>query len=82
MENKKPDETVDTRGDVCPIPDIKTQKALRKMKKGQIVEVLTDYPLSTERIPKTAQSQGHKILKVERIQGPDYRILIEVGGTS
>ncbi len=80
MAEIRPDKTLDTKGEICPYPDVKTKKTLKKMEKGQILEVLTDYPLSVERIPRTAEKEGHKVLSVEKIEGPEHRILIEVKG--
>ncbi len=74
----KPDSTIDVRGEMCPYPDIKTRKKLKEMGSGQVLEVLTDYPLSLERIPRNVEKEGHKVLKVEKIKGPDHRILIRV----
>ena len=73
----KVDKTLDVKGEICPNPDVKTMTTLEKMEKGQILEVLVDYPLSVERIPKNAENRKHKVLKVEKISGPDHRILIE-----
>ncbi|MCK4723804.1 MAG: sulfurtransferase TusA family protein, partial [Dehalococcoidia bacterium] len=61
----KVDKTLDVRGEICPNPDVKTMVKLKKMEKGQILEVLVDYPLSVERIPGNAEKNGHKVLKVE-----------------
>jgi TusA-related sulfurtransferase len=76
-----PDEVLDVKGEICPYPDIKTRKKLKQMKPGQVLEVLTDYPLSVERIPRNVGKEGHKVLKVERIDGPTYRILIQAGSS-
>ena len=73
----KPDKTLDVKGEICPNPDVKTMTTLEKMEKGQILEVLVDYPLSVERIPTSAEKRKHKVLKVEKISGPEHRILIE-----
>lgn len=81
MVEIKPDKTLDTKGEICPYPDVKTKKTLKKMAKGQILEVLTDYPLSVERIPRSVEKEGHKVLSVEKIEGPEHRILIEVKGS-
>ena len=70
-------QTLDVRGEICPNPDVKSMVALEKMEKGQILEVLVDYPLSVERIPKNAENRKHKVLKVEKVDGPEYGILIE-----
>jgi tRNA 2-thiouridine synthesizing protein A len=50
------------------------------MTQGQILEVLVDYPLSVERIPGNAEKNGHKVLKVEKVDGPNHRIYIEAKG--
>ena len=73
----KADKTLDVRGEICPNPDVRTMTTLEKMEKGQILEVLVDYPLSVERIPKNAEKRKHKVLKVEQVKGPEHRILIE-----
>lgn len=75
-----PTKTIDERGKICPYPDVDTMTALKKMKKGEILEVLLDYPLSVERIPRSAQKNGHKILRIQQLDGPNHSILIEVLG--
>ncbi len=75
---EKPNATIDVRGEICPYPDIKTRKKLKEMKSGDILEVLTDYPLSLERIPRNAEKEGHKVISVEKIKGPEHRMLIKV----
>lgn len=72
--------TIDERGKICPYPDVDTMTTLQKMTKGEILEVLVDYPLSVERIPRSAKKRGHKVLKVEQIDGPNHRLLIEAFG--
>ena len=76
-DETKVDKTLDVRGEICPNPDVRTMTTLEKMEKGQILEVLVDYPLSVERIPKNAENRKHKVLKVEKVDGPEHRILIE-----
>jgi len=77
-EEIKPDETLDVRGEVCPYPDVKTQRKVKSMKPGQVLEVLVDYPLSVERIPRSMQKMGHEVLKVEKIGESEWRLLIRV----
>jgi len=76
-EEIKVDKTLDVRGEICPNPDVKTRATLEKMEKGQILEVLVDYPLSVERIPRNAENRQHRVVKVEQVSGPEHRILIE-----
>jgi TusA-related sulfurtransferase len=74
------DEVLDVQGETCPYPDIKTRKKLKQMKPGQILKVIVDYPLSVERIPRNVKAEGHKVLKIERINGPIHEIYIEAAG--
>ena len=74
-----PDDVLDVKGEICPYPDIKTRKKLKQMKPGQVLKVLTDYPLSVERIPRNVEKEGHKVLKIERVDGPTHEIFIQVG---
>lgn len=75
-----PTKTIDERGKICPYPDVDTMTTLKKMNKGEILEVLIDYPLSVERIPRSAEKNGHKVLSVKQLDGPNHSILIEVLG--
>jgi len=75
-----PTKTIDERGKICPYPDVDTMTTLKKMQKGEILEVLVDYPLSVERIPRSAQKAGHKVLRVQQVEGPTHSLVIEVLG--
>lgn len=79
-EEITPTKTLDVCGKICPYSDMNTMTTLKKMGKGEILEVLLDYPLSVERIPRNLKKQDHKLLSVEQIDGPNYRILIEAFG--
>jgi TusA-related sulfurtransferase len=75
-----PTKTLDVCGEICPYPDMNTMTTLKKMQKGEILEVLLDYPLSVERIPRNLKKQGHKLLQDEGLGGPNHRFLIEAHG--
>jgi len=76
--NVKPTKSIDERGEVCPVPDVDAKRALAKMKSGEILEVLIDYPLSKERIPANATKDGHELLAIEETGNSEWRILIKV----
>ncbi len=77
--NYTADEVLDVQGEICPYPDIKTRKKLKQMKPGQILRVVVDYPLSVERIPRNVTAEGHKVLTVQKVDGPVHELYIEVG---
>ena len=53
---------------------------LKKLEKGQVLEVLLDYPLSVERIPRNLKKQGQMLIATEQLDGPTHRMLIEAHG--
>jgi len=70
--------TLDCSGDVCPYPDVKSKRKVKKMKSGEVLKILVDYPLSAERIPETMKSLGHEVLSVEKEGTASWTILIKV----
>ncbi|MHA1584886.1 MAG: sulfurtransferase TusA family protein [Promethearchaeota archaeon] len=61
------DQELDVRGQVCPIPALKTKKNLQKMKKGQILKVIVDYEPAIESIPRDLARTMHKLLVIEEM---------------
>lgn len=68
-------ETLDCRGEVCPYPDVKSKRAVKKLKSGEVLEILIDYPLSAERIPETIKSMGEEVISVEKVGNSEWKIL-------
>ena len=42
------DEVFDVRGETCPFPALHTQKKLKKLPVGQVLEIIIDHPPSAE----------------------------------
>jgi len=57
-----PDVTLDLRGLSCPVPLLRTKKAMESMKKGQIIEVLGTDPGSKKDLPDFARKSGNEFL--------------------
>jgi tRNA 2-thiouridine synthesizing protein A len=72
--------TLDVCGKICPYPDMDTMTTLKKMTQGEVLEVLLDYPMSVERIPRNIKKKKHKLISVEQFDGPNHRMLIEAYG--
>ena len=58
-------EILDCRGEVCPYPDVKSKRKVKKMSSGEVLKIQIDYPLSAERIPETLKSMGNEVLSVD-----------------
>jgi TusA-related sulfurtransferase len=71
-----PDNTLDCIGLFCPITVFNTTETINDIEIGEVLEVLTDDPASTQDIPRWAKRTGHKLLKFED-QGDNFRFLIE-----
>ncbi|HOJ87608.1 MAG TPA: sulfurtransferase TusA family protein [Pseudothermotoga sp.] len=70
--------SIDVRGEVCPVPDVETKRALKGMKSGEILEVWIDYPMSKERIPESVKQMGHEVLEIEEVGKSEWKIYIKV----
>ncbi|WP_309544421.1 sulfurtransferase-like selenium metabolism protein YedF [Helicobacter sp. MIT 99-5507] len=71
-----PDYRLDLQGEPCPYPAIKTLEVLPDLKKGEILEVISDCPQSINNIPVDAKNHGYEVLKIEQ-HGPTIRYLIK-----
>lgn len=75
-EKLSPDDQIDLRGVLCPINFVKTKLKLEMMDSGQVLEVLLDDGEPIRSVPRSVKEEGHKIIKVENIEGA-YRLLIK-----
>ena len=63
--------TVDAMGDHCPIPVVKTKKALGKLQGAGQIEVLVDNETAMKNVMKMAKSSGASA-ESEKISDRDY----------
>ena len=62
--------TVNAMGDACPIPVVKTKKAMETLKAGDVVETYVDNEIAVENLTKMAkQTAGRR-----KIQRTDYGV--------
>lgn len=73
--------TVDAMGDSCPIPVVKTKKAIQQLNGAGCIEVLVDNEIAVSNVSKMAASCHAKVTD-EKIKEGQYRILIEIGEVS
>ena len=60
------DKVLDAKGLSCPIPILKTKKAMDGLATGQVLKVETTDPGSQKDMPAWANRAGAEILKVDR----------------
>ncbi len=68
---------VDVRGYSCPIPVVKTKKAMDN-KPGDVLTVLIETAVSKENVSRLAESRGYSI-KAEEVSG-EYRLTLTPPG--
>ncbi|MEE1086278.1 MAG: sulfurtransferase-like selenium metabolism protein YedF [Schaedlerella sp.] len=69
---------VNAMGDACPIPVIKTKKALQELNGAGTVEVLVDNEIAVQNVSKMAASSGGSVTS-EKIAEKEYKITIVMG---
>ena len=71
--------TVNAMGDNCPIPVIKTKKAMQGLKGPDMIEVLVDNEIAVQNVSKMAASGGGKVTS-EKLGEKEYKVTIETEG--
>lgn len=62
----KPDQTLDCSGLSCPMPIIKTKKAIDALQVGQVLKMIATDPGSVPDVNAWAAKTGHSVLSHEQ----------------
>ena len=71
--------TVNAMGDNCPIPVIKTKKAMAALTGPETIEVLVDNEIAVQNVTKMASSSGGKVTS-EKLGDAEYKVTIKMEG--
>ena len=69
--------TVNAIGDACPVPVVKTRKAMETIKGAEVVETLVDNEIAVENLKKMAGQMGYQV-KDQKLEEGKYRVQITV----
>jgi TusA-related sulfurtransferase len=74
-----PNKTLNTKGDLCPVPVVKTSKAIKEIGVGQLLEVLATDPGAKPDLAAWSRMTGHTLLATDEQAGPPkvFRFLIK-----
>ena len=72
--------TVDARGDVCPVPVVKTKEAIRGLNGAGEVEVFVDNETAVQNLEKMAEQKGYQAVS-EKTGDKEYRVVMKIDGT-
>ncbi|MCF8332418.1 MAG: sulfurtransferase TusA family protein [Bacteroidales bacterium] len=70
-------ETLDCKGLSCPMPMMKLSKAMKKLKSGDILEMLGTDPGTKADLPAWCEKTGNELLEQEEIEGGVTRMVIK-----
>ena len=71
--------TVNAMGDNCPIPVIKTKKAIAALTGPETIEVLVDNEIAVQNVTKMASASGGKVTS-EKLGDAEFKVTIEMEG--
>lgn len=71
--------TVNAMGDNCPIPVIKTKKAMQALTGPEVIEVLVDNEIAVQNVTKMATAQGGEVSS-EKLGEKEYKVVISMAG--
>ncbi len=72
----KPDQVLDLKGLLCPMPVVKLQLAVKKAAAGAIIEGIATDPGVMADIPAWARTSGNELVSIEQ-QGKEYHFLVK-----
>lgn len=70
---------VNAIGDACPIPVVKTKKAMQEANGAETIEVLVDNEIAVSNVTKMVASAGANVTS-EKVAEKEYKITIELTG--
>lgn len=73
------DQKIDCLGLFCPMPILKTREAMKTLRAGQVLEMVSDDPASEADMKSWSAKTGHELLGIDR-DGAVYRFLIRKTG--
>ncbi len=76
MQDVRVDQELDIRGEVCPFTFVKSKLILERMKEGEVLKVILDYPPSVENVPKSMKEEGQEVIAVNKVGDKLWEILI------
>lgn len=76
MESNAIDLDLDVRGLKCPLPILRTKKALATLKKGQVLRVVATDPGTVKDFEAFARQTGHELLDAPAENNGEYIFMI------
>lgn len=72
----KVDQTLDCMGLYCPMPIVKTAEAIKKLKPGEVLEIVADDKGIVQDMPAWCEATGHEYLGKEQ-SGREIKVYVK-----
>lgn len=69
---------VNALGDACPIPVVKTKKAIEELGGSGMVETLVDNEIAVQNLTKMANQKGYRVSS-KKLADKQYQVVMEIG---
>ena len=69
---------LDVRGQVCPYPELLTIRAVKSLKQGDILDIVTDNPPSVRDVPPTLRRRGYDMEEPAALDGGGWRLTVKI----
>ncbi len=79
MEKNQITKSLDTSGKCCPMPIVETNKAIKSLQTGEVLEIIATDPGTQNDIPSWCDRTGNELVGRESADG-QYRYLIRKSG--
>ena len=66
---------LDATGLLCPLPVLKLQKMIKRIKGKELIKLITDDPAAVVDVPHFCNEQGHHLIKILNKNGCDLFII-------
>ena len=63
-----PTKVFDFKGLKCPLPVLKTKRALKEVEKGEIIEIQADDPAANLDLKHFCEVSGNNLIKISKIE--------------
>lgn len=75
-DNIKPTSTLDTSGKCCPMPMVETNKAIKSLSAGDVLQIIATDPGTMSDIPSWCERTGNELLTYIE-QNNNYRYYVK-----
>ena len=74
-DSSKPARTIDTSGQCCPVPMMETNRAIKSLQPGEVLEMISTDTGSKMDIPAWCGRTGHELLRMVE-EGKTFRYYV------